>query len=372
MKKVLIICAGLQFGGVERFAANTVKFASADEFQFDYLIFEGFGDSLAPEIIERGGRVITIPSPQKGYRSYIKRLGKMIDENRYDVVHSHTQFNSGINLWVAKKHGVPIRIAHSHTTAHENAVSGKQRLYENVMRRLIKKSATHFCSCGVEAGKWMYGDHPFTVIPNGIDTDMFAYNEQAREVIRNQYKIDADAFVIGHSGTIYPLKNQEFLIRMLPDIRKVRKDAQLVLSGTGSDEEVNRLKQIAAECQVKEYVHLTGAVMNINEHLSAFDVFAFPSLREGTPLALLEAQANGLPCVISDTIPQDAIVTDLVTKISLKDKDAWISQICKTIRNNPEKYRKLVSESGFDARKAYQKLFDIYNNKLIGKEDKRL
>ena len=82
MKKVLIICAGLQFGGVERFAANTIKFASADEFQFDYLIFEGLGDAFAPEIIEKGGRVITFPSPQQGYKSYIKKLGDLIDENK--------------------------------------------------------------------------------------------------------------------------------------------------------------------------------------------------------------------------------------------------------------------------------------------------
>lgn len=362
MKNVLVICAGLQFGGVERFAANIIKFAPTKEFQFDYLIFEGLGDAFAPEIIERGGRVITIPSPQQGYRSYIKKLGELIDENRYDVVHSHTQFNSGINLWVAKKHGVPIRIAHSHTTAHEKSVSAKQRLYENAMRKLIKKSATHFCSCGVEAGKWMYGDHPFVVIPNGINTDMFAYNEQARESIRQQYKIAKHAFIIGHSGTIYPLKNQEFLIRLLPDIRKNQRNAELMLIGTGSDDEVNRLKRIAVECQITEYVHFTGAVMNINEHLSAFDMFAFPSLREGTPMALLEAQANGLPCVISDAIPQDAIVTDLVTQLSLDDKDAWISQICKASRNKPEKYRELVSESGFDAKKAYQLLFDIYNS----------
>lgn len=362
MKRALIITAGLQFGGVERFAANTIKFAPADEFQFDYLIFEGFGDSLAPEIIERGGRVITIPSPQKGYRSYIKKLGELIDENHYDVVHSHTQFNSGINLWVAKKHSVPVRIAHSHTTAHENAVSAKQRVYENAMRRMIRKNATHFCSCGIEAGKWMYGDHPFVVIPNGIDTDLFAYNEKAREDIRLQYRIAEDAFVIGHSGTIYPLKNQEFLIRLLPNIRKTQKDAELMLIGTGSDEEVERLKLIAAECQMTDYVHFTGAVMNIYEHLSAFDVFAFPSLREGTPLALLEAQANGLPCVISDTIPLDAIVTDLVTQLSLDDKDAWISHVCSALRKEPRKYRELVSESGFDARKAYQMLFEIYNS----------
>lgn len=361
MKKVLIICAGLQFGGVERFAANTIKFAPADEFQFDYLIFEGLGDAFAPEIIEKGGRVVTFPSPQQGYKSYIKKLGDLIDENHYDVVHSHTQFNSGLNLWVAKKHGVPVRIAHSHTTAHENKTSKKQLIYEKLMRKMILRSATHCCSCGVEAGKWMYGNKPFTVISNGIDTDLFAYNESNRSSIRKQYGIESDSLLIGHSGTISKLKNQELLIRLLPEIQK-KKKAELLLLGTcPNQEEVQRLKNLASELKVSDSVHFAGAVMNVNEHLSAFDVFAFPSLREGTPLALIEAQANGLPCIISDNIAADAVLSDLVTQIPLSDEKAWISALSKAKRNQPEKYVDVIKKSGYDAREAYRKLFDLYN-----------
>lgn len=363
MKKVLIICAGLQFGGVERFAANTIRFAPEGEFQFDYLIFEGLGEAFVPEIIERGGRVITIPSPQRGYRDYIKKLGELIDKNHYDVVHTHTQFNSGINLWVAKKHGVPVRIPHSHTTAHENSISAKQRVYENIMRRMIKKNATVCCACGVEAGKWMYGDAPFTVISNGIDTELFSYNENNRCKIRKQYQIEPDSFVIGHSGTVYPLKNQEFLIRMLPRIRKVKSKAELMFIGKGSDDEMNRLKRIASECQMSEYVRFIGAVLNVYEFLSAFDVFAFPSLREGTPLALIEAQANGLPCVISDNIAPDAVLTDLITQIPLDDEERWISALTGAVRNQPEKYVDDIRRSGYDAREAYQKLFEMYNER---------
>lgn len=361
MKKVLIICAGLQFGGVERFVTNIIKFAPESEFQFDYLVFDGLGDAFVPEIEEKGGRVISIPSPQHGYTRYVKKLGALIDENHYDVVHSHTQFNSGINLWVAKKHGVPIRIAHSHTTAHENAVSRKQLLYEKLMRKMILKNVTLRCSCGVDAGKWMYGDKPFTVIDNGIDTELFAYNEDSRQHIREAYHIAHEAFVIGHSGTISKLKNQAFLIRLLPEIRKLKGNAELMLIGTGNEEEKKHLIRLASETGMTEYVHLIGAVLNVNEHLSAMDVFAFPSLREGTPLALIEAQANGLPCVISDTIPQDAAVTDLVIPLSLNDEAAWINQISGASRQYPQKYKEIISQSGYDARKAYQKLFDFYN-----------
>ncbi len=361
MKKVLIICAGLQFGGVERFAANIIKFAPEGEYQFDYLVFEGFGDAFAPEIKNKGGRVICIPSPQKGYSAYIKKLGDLIDENHYDVVHSHTQFNTGINLWVAKKHGVPTRIAHSHTTAHENKVSKKQLIYEKLMRRMILRNATHYCSCGIEAGKWMYGNKPFTVISNGIDTDLFVYDESQRASIRERYGIKSNAFLIGHSGTISKLKNQAFLIQLLPEIRKEKRNAEMLFIGTGSEEERHRLNELVTELDIAEYVHFIGAVMNVNEHLSAFDVFAFPSLREGTPLALLEAQANGLPCIISDVIPDDAVATDLVKQLSLENKKAWIKHLSEATRNHPEKYVGIMKETEYNARKAYSVLFKIYN-----------
>ena len=267
MKKVLIICAGLQFGGVERFATNIIKFAPEGEYQFDYLIFEGLGDAYVPEIEEKGGRVITFPSPQQGYRNYIKKLGNLIDQDHYDVVHSHTQFNSGINLWVAKKHGVPVRIAHSHTTAHENAISKKQQVYEIIMRKMILKNATVRCSCGVEAGKWMYGNHSFIVIDNGIDAELFAYNEDNRRNIRNRYSISNEAFVIGHSGTISKLKNQAFLIQLLPEIRKIKNNAELMLIGTGSEDEHKHLVSLAKENGMTNYVHFTGAVLNVDEFL---------------------------------------------------------------------------------------------------------
>lgn len=362
MKSILIICAGLQFGGVERFATNIIKFAPKGEYRFDYLIFEGLGDAYVPEIKEKGGRVITFPSPQQSYRNYIKKLGDLIDQNHYDIVHSHTQFNSGINLWVAKKHGVPIRIAHSHTTAHENAISKKQRVYEKLMRKMILKNATVRCSCGVEAGKWMYVNHSFIVIDNGIDTELFAYNEENRCNIRNRYNISNEAFVIGHSGTISKLKNQAFLIQQLPEIRKIKKNAELMLIGTGSEDEQKHLVSLAKANGTMDYVHFIGAVLNVYEFLSAFDVFAFPSLREGTPLALIEAQANGLPCIISDTIPDDAVVTDLVVKIPLNDRRAWINAIEKSIRVDSSKYNILLSKTDFNAKNSYKKLYDLYNS----------
>ena len=360
MKKVLIICGGLQFGGVERFAANIIRYAPQDEFVFDYLVFEGLGYAFAPEIESKGGRVITFPSPQKGHIQYIRNLLKLMKQNQYDVVHSHTQFNSGLNLWAAKRANVPVRIAHSHTTAHEHRISAIKRFYERTMRFLIRHCATHHCACGQDAGHWMFDDTPFTVIYNGIDADAFRFSEINREMIRRKYDIPESAFVLGHTGTLSELKNQELLIRIFPDILKVKKDAYLLLIGRDQNELQEYLESLARQYGINEKVIFTGAVMNVNEYLSAFDVFAFPSLREGTPISLIEAQANGLPCVISDRIPRDAVITDLVKTVPLDKREQWVSSLCQAARKDSEQYASFLNNNGYGIYSAMEQLYQIY------------
>lgn len=349
-------------GGAERVAANISTYAPNGEFEFHYLVFEGHDNVYGPEIEARGGKVFTFPVPADGYTKYVDLLKKLIRDNNYDVVHSHTMFNSGINLWVAKLCGVPIRIAHSHTTKTERKVSRSQKIYERIMQRLILWTATDLLACGVEAGEWLFGPKAFSkrgqVILNGIDTDDFAYSEQKRNRIRKLYGLSVDDFVIGHSGSLIPLKNQAFLIRLLPRIKETIPNARLMLLGRGV--EMDHLKNYASECGVADSVLLCGGVMNVNECLSAMDVFAFPSLREGTPLALIEAQANGLPCVISDRIPNDVVLTDLVTPVSLDNEAVWYNALIKERRHCPEQYACKIEAAGYSTKTSYLPIYRIY------------
>ena len=358
-------------GGAERVAANVSVYAPEGEYEFHYLVFEGFDNVYGPEIEQHGGKIIVMPSPASGYGAYIRRLSKLLRENHYSAVHSHTMFNSGINLVVAKLNGVPIRIGHSHTTKTETKVSAVQKIYEQIMRKTILWSATDLLACGVDAGEWMFGVHAFSklghVIHNGIDTDAFAYSEDNRKKIRDQYGFLPEDFVIGHSGSMIPLKNQEFLIRLLPSICEHIPTARLMLMGSGKESEVHRLKTVSKECGVSERVVFCGGVMNANEHLSAMDVFAFPSLREGTPLALIEAQANGLPCVISSHIPDDAIITDLVRVLSLEDNAAWVRALVHNRRRNPESYADIVSAAGYSIKSSFDPLYKIFEGKQLQK-----
>lgn len=351
-------------GGAERVAANISKYAPEGEFEFHYLVFDGHENVYGPEIEARGGKVITMPVPASGYRKYISRLSKLMRENRYDAVHSHTMFNSGINLAVARIRGIPVRIAHSHTTKTERPVSRAQKVYEKLMQLVINRTATDLLACGVEAGEWLFGPKTFSkrghVIRNGIDTDEFAFSEKKREAIREIYGLSKDDFVIGHSGTLIPLKNQEMLIRLLPQIKETVPNAHLLLLGKGEEKQLDRLKKIASECGVTDSVLFCGGVMNVNECLSAMDVFAFPSLREGTPLALIEAQANGLPCVISDRIPDDAVLTDLVRPIPLEETDEWRMALIGARRIDPTKYAEKIEAAGYSTKTSYDPIYRIY------------
>ena len=365
MKKILIVAGALHIGGAERVAANISKFAPEGEFEFHYLVFEGYENVYGPEIEALGGRVITVPPPHRGYLRYCRRLAELIRENRYVAVHSHTQFNSGLNLAVARLCGVPLRIAHSHTTKTEHRVSLPQRSYEQVMRWLLRRASTHLLACGEEAGKWMFGGKAFSkggmVIKNGIDTASYVWSETNRESSRRHFGIPAEAFVIGHAGTLLPLKNQEYLIRLLPRVRERINCAVLLLLGAGETSERQRLQALARSLGVEDAVIFAGGVGNVNEVLSAMDVFAFPSLREGTPLALLEAQTNGLPCVVSDRIPPDAFLTELVRPLPLEDEAAWIEAICGAARTDA-RWAERLAEQGYDCSSALEPLYWIYRS----------
>lgn len=363
MKKILIIAGGLQIGGAERVAANISKYAPKGEYEFHYVVFDGIENVYGPEIEAAGGRVFTFPSPAKGYAAYLRNLCSLIRQHKYAAIHSHTMFNSGLNLAAAWLLGVRGRIAHSHTTRTERKVSSVQKGYEQFMRLLIRLFATDLFSCGIEAGHWMFGEKAFdqkgVVISNGIDTDAFAFSEDARNQIRSRYSLD-DRFVIGHSGTLLPLKNQEFLIRLMPKVLKKKPTAMLMLLGNGSEEFQTSLEKLAEDLQVQDRVIFCGGVSNVHTYLSAFDVFAFPSLREGTPLALIEAQTNGLPCIISDRIPKDVHLTDLVTALSLDEEDLWVEKICSARRREGE-YAGIIKSRGYGAHQAYEPIYRVYS-----------
>lgn len=359
--EILELVADLRIGGAQRVAANIAKYAPAD-YHFTYLVFDEEIGEYESEILAQGNDVIHIPSPKKGYPAYLRALREQMRAKEFDVVHCHNMYSCGLVMQLAKQVGIPGRISHSHT-AKDNILqeSFPRKAYKRAMRDLIWTCSTDYLACGEDAGEELYGKQRFeksgVVIKNGIDTAAYRFSPEFRRQIREKYGL-GDRFVIGHVGHYVEVKNQIFLIRMMPELLKKRPDAILLLFGEGETRaemqaEIDRLG-------LSDSVRLMGNVSNIPQVLSAFDVFAFPSVLEGTPLALLEAQANGLPCLISDTIPDDACVTDLIRKLPLSALDAWPEALLAAAREPDTDHTSVLTERYEDIHDSMAKLYGIF------------
>ena len=306
MTRVLIVAGKLYIGGAERVCRDIGYFADPVLYQIDYLVFGDSVGAYEAELIEKGCRIWHLAPPRDSYRAFCSALNRLIRSNAYDVVHCHTMFNSGLVLYVAKQCGIPIRIAHSHSIQGPEHRSWKQQAYERLMRRCILRNATHYIGCGKAAGNWLFGQKAFSekgiVLLNGIELDRYRFDPEKRLALRQKHGWQ-DKFLMGHVGHLASVKNQIFLIRMLPELFRKRPDAHLLLLGEGSDRPM--LEAAIRELELGENVTMPGNVNNVNEYLSAMDVFVFPSLFEGMPLSVVEAQANGLPCLLSDRVPKD-------------------------------------------------------------------
>ena len=361
MKKILIIASKLHIGGAEKVCRDIGLYAGREKFAFDYVVFGDAVGDYESQLEAAGCRIFHLPEPSESYPGHLRALCKLMRENRYHAVHAHTMFNCGWAMLAAKMCGVPVRIAHSHSALNDGGGTVKN-IYESVMRTLILTCATDLVGCGVKAGQRLFGEKEFAkrgnLILNGIDVASFAYDEEKRAAIRAQLGA-GDRFILGHSGHLAAVKNQSFLLDLMPLVLEQKPDALLLMLGEGPDRPM--LEQKIREMNLQDHVIMTGNVSNVADYLSAMDVYVFPSIFEGLPLSVLEVQANGLPCVISDGVPEDVFLTDLIRPMSLKqDKGAWLDAILAAQRGDTGKYNRQLLDSDYAVQAAMEKVYEIY------------
>lgn len=303
-------------GGVESVIMNYFRHMDRDKVIFDFIVFEGSSHVPEAEITALGGKVFYIPSYKHIFASK-KAFVKILKEGGYDIVHSNLNAMSVFYLSSAKKAGVKVRIAHSHSTS--NKKEHLRNILKNILRRSSRKYATHYFACSEYAGRWLFGDKAFdaglvTIINNAIDLEKFRYNEEKRSEIRRSCGL-GDNFVIGHVGRFMPQKNHAFLIDIFAEVCKKRDDARLLLLGDGPLMEDVQSKVSSLGLQDK--VIFIGNVPNVNEYYSAMDRFVLPSLYEGLPVVGIEAQINGLQCYFSSEITKEAKVIDSTEMLPL-------------------------------------------------------
>lgn len=358
--KVLLIAASLRIGGAEKVAADIGFYADPHRYTVHYVVFGDEVGAYEPELEAQGCKIFHLLQPCESYLGYMKQLKKLICTYHYDVIHAHTMFNIGWAMLAGKLYGVPVRVSHAHSALAEKR-SAAVRLYEAAMRFLILSCATDYVACGEKAGQRLYGKRAFrkrgNLILNGIDTQRFAYNAAQHIIFRQELNLEGK-FVIGHAGHLAAVKNQGFLLDLMPEILKRKPQAYLLMLGEGEDR--GMLEQKIGTLHLEDCVCMTGNVRNVSDYLNAMDVFAFPSLYEGMPLSIIEVQSNGLPCVISDQVPKDVFLTDLIHPLPLEDRAAWLDAICSAERKTPEKYAAAMRQSGFEASVVMQKIYSIY------------
>lgn len=364
--RVLQVLGCLDRGGAENMIMSIYRNIDKEKIQFDFVLHLKKHSDFDDEVRSLGGRIYYAPRYNgRNHFEYKKWWARFFYTHpEYKLVHSHIRSTASIITEVAKKYDVKT-VVHSHSTM--TAGSGLSTIVKNIMQSNITRYADECLACSDAAGKWLFKKHSYKVLPNAIDAKLFVYNEENRKKIREKHNL-SESFVVGHVGRFHKIKNQTFLMEIFKEILKTKPDAKLLLVGEkiGSEGmDKSELLSYAKNLGIESKVIFVGNVPNVNEYLSAFDIFVFPSLYEGLPVTLIEAQASGLHCFISDSVSQDSKITDDAEFISLQESPAkWAERIVSFDYSQRRNCYSQIYDAGYDIEAGTKKLEEIYYSLL--------
>ena len=333
MNKVLVFGMTDNPGGMESVIMNYYRHIDRSVLQFEFLC-NTEKVAYEDEIRGLGGVIHNICARSKNLKQYKHDMKDFFENNadKYCALWFNTCSLSNIDyLLYAKKNHIPKRIIHCH-----NAANGGDSFLRNLLhkyhQRKVFKYATDFWTCNQDSDLWFFGKSSkelpnYRVIYNAIDLDYFAPNDEIRKKYRSKLNI-SNEILLGHDGRFHYQKNQEFLIKVMRELnQRYPNKYKLILIGQG--ENMKMIQDMINEYNLQNSVILPGVVSNVNDYLQAMDIFCFPSRFEGLGLSLVEAEANGLPCVISNTIPKEAVVNKAVDALGIEDNDIseWVESI---------------------------------------------
>lgn len=354
--------ASLHLGGSQAFVMNMYRNIDRSKVQFDFVVTPETKEGFYDEITNLGGKIFTCPR-YKGtnHIQYNKWWDDFFNKHpEYKVIHGHVRSTASIYLKIAKRHGL-VTIAHSHSTSNANGISA---IVKRIMQLPIRKQADYLFACSDKAGKWLYGEKAITqqnyyMIPNGVDLKRFKFDVNKRNQMRMTLGIKEDIMILGHIGRLSTPKNHKFLLNVFNQYHKINSNSKLLLVGDG--ELFDSIKQHINKLDINDAVIMTGSKQNTEDYYQIMDIFLFPSLWEGLPVSVVEAQANGLQCIISDVITHDVDLTALIQYLPLDEK-LWLGAI---IEAHKRKRIGLTSEDRvrlqpFDAITVANKLQEFY------------
>ena len=358
--RVCQVLHGIVGGGSEQVVLNYCS--RMRDIHFDLL----YQYEPNPQILERfnEARINCIQIPDKRHHP-IKHLWTMLKifrQGRYDAVHCHLDWymNSYV-CFLAMLAGVKKRIAH-----HHQAYS-KWIFLCALMRIPCKLFATHWLACGEAAAISGWGRNALkkgkvTILPNAIDPERFKFSESARREIRAQYGLSDDDYVIGHVGRFFPEKNHKFIIDLFSNYSQNNQNCKLLLVGNGPLQQ--DIQDLVRCRKIEDKVLFVGLQKKVSDFYCAMDLLLLPSTREAFPMTLVEAQYNGLRCLVSDAVPREVSITNNVCFIPINSGEIWLKKISASLldvdRNQPE-----IKNKKYDIRFCYEKLKSFYSEGLL-------
>ena len=351
MKRLLCIISGMNSGGAETFLLKVYRKIDKRQSQFDFCvnIFEkGFYDD---EINLLGGRIYHIPSKSSNYLKYKKELSNIIKSNNYKYVLRITSNSMGfLDLKIAKRAGATVCVARS---SNSNDAEGALAKIMHFIGRIFYgkyvdvKIAPSDLAAIYTFGQKSWDKGEVVLLKNAVDTDVYFYDVFKRNAIRHQLSINDDTVLIGHIGRFSKQKNHLYLIDVFKKVLEKEPNSKLILIGTG--ELVSKIKQYVINSGISDLVLFMGVRNDIPALLSAMDILVMPSLYEGMPNTVIEAQATSLPCVILDSITRLADITGLVKYVSLSDsKLMWAETILEMINTTRKSRKTDLQVAGYD------------------------
>ncbi len=357
MKKILIInTVGLRYDGITNVILSYLEVMDKQGLELYVTSTRGDEEKIKDKLEQLGIKIVELPSRRTDTMRYFIELIKAVRKNKIDVIHAHgNSATLAIEMVAGWMGSAKKRIAHSHNTKCEQVKADK------LLRPLFNLMYSEAVACGNDAGKWLFKKRTFTVLPNGRDTDFFAYKAAKRNEKRNELDIEKSV-AIGHVGGFFEQKNHRFLVKVFREILKREPSARLVLVGDGPLR--NEIEFLVDD--IRDNVIFVGTTPLVADYLQAMDGMLLPSLFEGLPLVAIEWQINGLPCVFSDTVTRECVFTEGVVFLSLKQSpEKWAKVMLDTIKNNNRMEssnvaRKGAAEHSFDIRENVKILRNLY------------
>ncbi|MEM4260806.1 MAG: glycosyltransferase [Candidatus Woesearchaeota archaeon] len=360
--RVLQVFGRMDRGGAETLIMNVYRHIDRNKVQFDFLVHTQDKCAYDDEILSMGGRIFRV-SRYKVYNhlQYINQIKNILSKNQWEIMHFHFFTIFPVYLSLLNKYKYKI-VIHSHSNSLEKSFKG---FYQKLLLNKIKKFDVEKFACSQKAGEFLFKKNDFITFKNGIDTKKFSFKSeiraQIREILRIQNKI-----VLGHVGSIYEPKNHLFLIDVFYEVQKIKSNSVLILVGDGHLKEKIKIK--IKKLNIDEKVIFMGVREDVYNILNSFDVFVLPSLFEGLPVSLIEAQNNGLKCIISDRITNEVKITDLVDFLPLeKGAKYWAEHIAKSLDYERRDRSEDVIKAGYDI-KENAKWLEKFYLELINKK----